>query len=90
MSNNHRTIHVWAFAFAFGVTWGLGILLLGWFAAWWHWGIPIVDVLGSGYIGYTPTFIGGIIGGIWAFVDGFIFGLVLAAFYKWFCMCCRD
>jgi hypothetical protein len=42
----------------------------------------LVTVLSSLYIGYSPTFLGGIIGGIWAFVDGAIAGAIIAWVYN--------
>ena len=43
-----------------------------------------VDAMASLYIGYEPSFIGGIVGGIWGFFDGFIAGAVVAFFYNRF------
>jgi hypothetical protein len=65
-----------------GIVWGLGMLFLGW-AAWFGWGDSVVSVFSSFYIGYKATFLGGIIGGIWGFVDGAIGGFLIAIFYNW-------
>jgi hypothetical protein len=70
-------------AFAIGMTWGLGILLLGWISGG-GWGARLVEVLSSLYVGYSSTFVGGLIGGLWAFADGFIAGLIVAGFYNRF------
>lgn len=67
-----------------GITWGLGMLLLGWAAGGLDWGTHMVDVLSSLYIGYDSSFLGGIIGGIWGFVDGAIGGFFVALFYNLF------
>ena len=48
------------------------------------WGIDLVTTMSSLYIGYAPTFLGSIIGAIWAFVDGFIAGVVIAWIYNKF------
>jgi hypothetical protein len=70
-----------ALAVAIGVLWAIYVLLLGWIAAF-GWGKEMVTVLSSLYIGYKPTFVGGIIGGIWAFVDGAIAGAIIAWVYN--------
>jgi hypothetical protein len=69
---------------ALGVMWGAGVFLLGVMGTF-GWGTPIVELLGSGYIGYGPSLGGSVIGGIWAFVDGAIGGIVLAWLYNRFC-----
>lgn len=66
---------------ALGVTWGLGVLMLGVLAAV-GWGRPVVDVLGSVYLGYRPTPLGTVIGGAWAFVDGAAAGAIVAWLYN--------
>ncbi len=68
--------------FAFGLLGGLDLLLLGW--AGWVWGFaaPFINILGSAYLGYSPTFLGGIVGGIWGFIDFFIFFWLAALIYN--------
>lgn len=68
-------------AVALGATWALGILFVGW-AASFGWGVGPVDVMSSLYIGYGPSFLGGIIGAVWAFVDGAIGGAIIALLYN--------
>ena len=69
---------------------GIGVILavyaflLGLIAMWWNWGTALVTTLGSLYIGYEPSFLGSIIGALWAFVDGFIAGVVIAWIYNKF------
>ena len=70
-------------ALAFGLTWGIGVMLLGWVSGI-GWGGRLVDVLSSVYVGYASTLLGGLIGGAWAFVDGFVAGLLLAFLYNVF------
>ncbi len=70
-------------ALAAGFTWGIGVLLLGRVSGG-GWGARLVEVLSSVYLGYASTFLGGLIGGLWAFADGFLAGLVLAFFYNAF------
>jgi hypothetical protein len=68
-------------ATAFGLTWGLGMMILGWISGG-GWGARIVEVLSSLYIGFASTFVGGILGGLWGFADGFLGGLVLTVLYN--------
>jgi NhaP-type Na+/H+ or K+/H+ antiporter len=70
-------------ALAMAVTWGLGIMLLGWISAS-GWGSRLVVSLSSLYLGFASTFVGGLIGGAWAFADAFVAGLVLTALYNAF------
>ncbi len=72
-----------AVALSCGITWGVYVLFIGWVATT-GWGSGIVSGLGQFYIGYSASFIGGIIGGIWAFVDGFIGGAIFAWLYNAF------
>ncbi len=71
-------------AIALGVSWGGGVVLLG-LAGSIGWGRPLVDVLGSVYLGYRPSFTGSLIGGLWAFTDGALGGIVIAWLYNRFC-----
>jgi hypothetical protein len=68
-------------AIAMGATWAMGVTLLGWISIT-GWGIRFVDVLSSVYIGFRPTFIGGIVGGLWAFTDAFAAGVVFALVFN--------
>ena len=62
-----QKLNVKAFALACGVSFGAYALLLGWIAAS-GWGSGIVAMLSSMYLGYAPTFVGGIVGAIVAWV----------------------
>ena len=46
---------------ALGLTWGAGLFLLG-LAGSLGWGRPLVEVLGSVYLGYGPSLNGSLIG----------------------------
>jgi hypothetical protein len=72
-----------ALCLSLGITWGLAMLILGWVAAF-GWGTTMVHVFSSLYIGYSPTFWGGIIGGIWAFFDAAVLGIIISFFYNLF------
>ena len=71
-----------ALGIAFGLVWGLAVML----GTWWllYMGSPggTIAKLGAIYIGYTYSFVGGIVGFIWGFVDGFICGFLVACIYN--------
>jgi hypothetical protein len=68
-------------AVAMGATWAMGVMLLGWISIT-GWGTRFVDVLSSIDVGFRPTFIGGIVGGLWAFADAFAAGAVFALVFN--------
>lgn len=70
-----------ALGVAIGATWALGVLFLG-FTAMFGWGAALVPPLASLYLGYAASIVGAIIGAVWAFVDGFIAGAVVAWIYN--------
>jgi hypothetical protein len=80
-------LSICSLAFAFGITKGLGMMLLAWSA--WQWGVGggLVTVIESIYHGYAPTLQGGLFGLAWGFLDGFVCGLVIAIIYN-LCLCC--
>jgi hypothetical protein len=76
-------LNVKAFGLAFGILWGVAVIIMGVVAMIFpNYCADFVRVLGTKYIGYAPTFLGSIIGGIWGFVDAGIFGLALAWLYN--------
>ncbi len=83
-TQSKATLGVVSLGLAFGVTWALGVFLLGLAAGLFDWGVPVVAVLSSVYIGYSPTFVGSITGAVWGFVDGFIGGVIIAWLYNKF------
>jgi hypothetical protein len=66
---------------AFGILWAASVFILG-LTAMGDWGSGIVAGLGTLYIGYGPSFVGAIIGAVWAFVDGLVGGFILAWLYN--------
>ncbi|CAJ37739.1 bacteriophage holin [Methanocella arvoryzae] len=66
-----------------GILWGLAVLVTGLTAALFGYGLKFVDVVGSFYLGYEPTVIGSILGGVWGFFDGLIGGFVFALLYNY-------
>ncbi len=75
-------LSVIGFGLALGIAWGTGTFLLGLIAGVFDWGTPIVNVLGTLYIGYDATFLGSIAGAVWGAVDGFVFGAAIAWLYN--------
>lgn len=74
--------NVKAFSLSCGITWGLAMLFLAW-ASIFAWGIRDVSVISGLYLGYAPSFLGGIIGCIWGFFDGLIGGFVFSYLYNY-------
>jgi len=71
-----------AFGLSVGIVWGLAMFTLGLINTSGHWGSGIVEVMSTLYIGYKPTVLGSIIGGIWGFLDAGIGGVVVAWLYN--------
>ncbi|OPX23484.1 MAG: hypothetical protein B1H03_01530 [Planctomycetales bacterium 4484_113] len=76
-------LNVLAFALAAGIIFAIYFFCLGLCAWQFDWGTPLVEVVGSLYIGYATTLLGSVIGAIWAFADAFIGALILALLYNW-------
>jgi len=76
-------LNIKAFTLSCGITWGLAMLFLAWVSSF-GWGIRDVTVIADLYLGYGPTFLGGIVGALWGFVDGAIGGFLLSYFYNIF------
>ncbi|MFQ5990001.1 MAG: bacteriophage holin [Candidatus Methylomirabilales bacterium] len=74
-------LNVKALAVALGVSWSVLILFSGW-ASIFGWGTRFVEIMSSLYIGFAPTFLGGLIGAAWGFIDGAIGGAVVALIYN--------
>ena len=72
-----------AMALAVGILWS-ALIFLSAFMAMFGWAVGLVDVMGGLYIGYQATFIGAIIGAIWAFIDGYVGGLIVVWLYNKF------
>jgi hypothetical protein len=70
-----------ALGIAFGLVWPFGIFFAGIFAMF-GWGNAAVQVIGSFYLGYGASFVGAIVGALWAVVDGFCAGYVIAWIYN--------
>ena len=75
-------LDVKAFGLACGIVWGVCTLLLGILTLTCGWGTRFVKSLSSLYVGYGPTILGSIIGGIWGFVDAGIGAAIIAWLYN--------
>jgi len=73
-----------SFGLAVGVTFAVITVVLGLFATFLGWGLLAVSALSSIFVGYGPTIVGIISGGVWAFVSGYIIGLMIAYLYNRF------
>ncbi len=78
------TLGVISFGLAVAVTSAVFTFLLGLMATLFGWGIELAGALSSLYIGFSPTFVGTIAGAVWAFVDGFAAGVMIAWLYNRF------
>ncbi len=81
---NHKKyspLSITKFGIAGGITWALGVLALGLMGTY-GWETPVIGAIGSLYVGYGATFLGSIIGALWAFVDGFIGCVIFAWIYN--------
>lgn len=71
-----------------GVASAFCMLLLAWGGWLWGFGLVMIEQSATMYYGFAPTFVGGIYGALWGFIDGFVFGLITAWFYN-LCLSCR-
>ena len=76
------TFGVLSLGIALGATGALFVFLIGLTTAIFGWGILVVQVLATLFIGYEPTFVGSVSGAVWAFVDFFVAGVVFAWIYN--------
>jgi hypothetical protein len=82
-------LSVCALGLAFGVSWALGVLVLGLLAWKFHnYGSAFINALSSVYIGYNPSPKGIAIGTGWALLDGFVWGAIIALVYNLCKKCC--
>ena len=70
------------FGLATGITAAIFTFVLGISAGLFGWGAVPVEILSNLFIGYGPHFVGGIAGAVWAFVDAFVAGMLIAWFYN--------
>ena len=77
-------LDVKALGLSLGIIWGASVALMGFICMFSGWGCSFVSALGNFYIGYKPTFLGCIIGGIFGFLDMGIGGVIIAWLYNKF------
>ena len=70
-----------ALGIAIGALWAFYIFFCG-IVAIFGWGADLVRVFSSLYLGYSASFVGAVIGALWAFADGYIAGLILGWIYN--------
>lgn len=75
-------LDVKALGLTVGIFWGLYCIILGLTSMLFDYGTPLLKLLSCLYVGYEPTPLGSVIGGLWAFLDGFIGGAVVAWLYN--------
>lgn len=75
-------LNVKAFSVTCGLVWGLGLFCLTWWIIFLEGNnVPSVFI-SSVYRGYTISPVGSLIGLIWAFLDGWVGGLIFAWLYN--------
>ena len=77
-------LKVSAFGLACGLMWAICIVLITLLVTFTPYWSELVTWIGKLYLGYDATLGGTFIGAIWAFIDGFIGGVVLAWLYNMF------
>jgi ribose/xylose/arabinose/galactoside ABC-type transport system permease subunit len=60
------------------------MLICAWIAALTGWGVDMIKIAATCYLGYSASFLGGIIGALWGFAKGFILGWLIAWAYNKF------
>lgn len=77
--------HVLSFGLALGLLWAFALFIVAIITiAAGGYGEGFIHSIGMMYIGYKPSFVGGLIGAIWGFVDAFVGGVILAWLYNCF------
>lgn len=77
-----KKLNVKALAFSFGIAWLILIFIIGIISSLSNWGVEFVNLVSSIYPGFAPTFLGSIIGGIWGFLSGLVWGGIIGSFYN--------
>lgn len=83
-NTTHATLGVISFGLAVGVAWGLSVCFLALAAGLFGWGVALALTLQGLYFGFAPTLPGAIAGAVWGFVNGLIFGILVAWLYNRF------
>ena len=81
MTTKSTALDVRAFGLACGLLWAGGVVVLG-LVARVGWGRRWERLLADVYRGYDETATGLVVGGLWAFLDGFSGGVAFAWLYN--------
>ena len=81
---NTSKLHPLALGLSLGVLWGISIFIIGLIAHFFIYGRAFVLTMGTIYIGYHPSILGSIVGGIIGFIDAYIAGVIIAWLYNCF------
>ena len=76
------------FGMAFGIPNAIFMLALGWAGWLFGYGLIVINQSATLYQGFSPTFLGGIVGALWGFVLGFIFGYLFGIVLQCCSKCC--
>lgn len=82
-------LHSVALGVACGITKALFLILFAWSAMYWNYGLSTITQIGEIYQGYNATFLGGLYGGGYGLLVGFVFGCLIGFFYNLCVCCCR-
>ena len=77
-----------AFGLSLGVVWGVSVFIMGLVAQYLSYGTEFVSAMGVVYIGYEPSIVGSVIGGLFGFIDALVGGALIAWLYNVFSGCC--
>ena len=80
-------LHSCALGLAFGIVKGLFLMLFAWSAMYWGFGLDLIMQISHVYQGYEASWVGGLIGGGYGLLVGFIAGVLIGFIYN-LCLCC--
>jgi hypothetical protein len=75
-------LNVKAFALTSGIVWGLGLFFLTWWVMAFDGATGEPTLIGQVYRGYNISPLGSLVGLIWAFIDGWVGGVLFAWLYN--------
>lgn len=75
-------LNIKSFALTCGILFGIVFMLATWWLITWDSPGDIMTKFASFFIGYTYTYVGGLVGLVWAFVYGSVIGAVFAWLYN--------
>jgi len=70
------------FAVGFGAMWSVSILYIAWGAMYGMDAGGVIEFLAQVYPGYDVSYVGGLAGAFWGFMDGAIQGTIIAVVYN--------